>query len=103
MTHPSRLHISMQAAFIALPFLVVPAIALARAGGGQGYGGGGGGGDFGGDGGDGRWGWWPLLFLGHGSWGGLIALFIVLYVFRQMRRRSEERRVGNGGRSGCWW
>ena len=92
----------MQAAFIALPFFIAPAIALARAGGGQSYGGGGGGGggDFGGDGGDGFWGLWPLLFLGHGSWGGLIALFIVLYVFRQIRRGARGTRGGFGGFGG---
>lgn len=102
MNHRSRFLITMQAALIALPFFIVPAIALARAGGGQSYGGGGGGGggDFGGDGGDGFWGLWPLLFLGHGSWGGLIALFIVLYVFRQIRRGSRGMRGGFGGFGG---
>jgi hypothetical protein len=69
------------------PLLLVPAMALARAGGGQGYGGGGGGGGFGDDGGDGLWGLWPLLFLGHGSgFGGLVAFLVVLYVFKQLRR-----------------
>lgn len=101
MKHPSRFYINMQAAFIALPFLIAPAIALARAGGGQGYGGGGGGGgDFGGDGGDGLWGLVPLLFLGHGSWSGLIGLLIVLYVFRQMRRSGRGMRGGFGGFGG---
>jgi len=100
MKHPIRLYIRMQAAFIALPFLIAPAIALARAGGGQGYGGGGGGGDFGGDGGDGLWGLVPLLFFTHGSWGGLVALFVVLYVFRQMRRSARGVRGGLGGFGG---
>ena len=74
------------AALAILPSAMVPAVALARAGGGQGYGGGGGGGFDGGDGGDGFWGLWPLLFLGHGSWGGLVTLFIILYIIRQARR-----------------
>jgi len=101
MKHPTRLYITVQAAFIALPFFIAPAIALARAGGGQGYGGGGGGGgDFGGDGGGGLWGLWPLLFLGHGSWGGLIALFVILYVFRQMRRGGRGMGGGFGGFGG---
>ena len=70
--------------------LLMPALALARAGGGQHYGGGGGGGGgFGGSGGDGLWALWPLLFLGHGSgFGGLIAFLIVLYVYRQLRSRA---------------
>src|SRR5438132_876092 len=81
------------AAVVAAPALVVPAAALARAGGGQHYGGSGGSGSggFGGDEGDGVWGLWPLLFLGHGTgFGGLIAFLIVLYVFRQLRSRASS-------------
>jgi inner membrane protein import complex subunit Tim44-like protein len=79
-------------AAVAAVGLIDPAIALARAGGGQNYGGsGGGGGGFGGGGG--LWGLWPLLFLGHGSgFGGLVTFLIILYVFQQLRRRS-----GSGG------
>jgi hypothetical protein len=78
------------AAALAAPLLLVPAIALARAGGGQNYGGSGGGGGFGDDGGDGLWSLLPLLFLGHGTgFGGLVAFLVVLYVFKQLRRGAS--------------
>ena len=83
------------AAALAAPLLLVPAAALARAGGGQGYGGSGGGGGLGGDDGDGLFSLLPLLFLGHGTgFGGLVAFLIVLYVFKQLRRGSSS--VGGG-------
>lgn len=67
--------------------LAEPVAALARAGGGQGYGGGGGGGGFGGGGYGGIWGLWPLLFLGHGSgFGGFVFLLIILWI---VSRRSR--------------
>lgn len=100
MKHLSVWAVRLQAAFMVLPFLVAPAIALARAGGGQDYGGGGGGGDFGGDDGGGLWAFWPLLFLNHGSYGGLIALFVVLYVVRQIRRNGKKFSGGFGGFGG---
>lgn len=69
--------------------VLLPVVALARAGGGQHYGGGGGGGFSGGGFGGGLWSLWPLLFLGHGSgFGGLITIFIILYVLRQIRSRG---------------
>ena len=88
----------LAAAFLTAPFLIAPAIALARAGGGQNYGGGGSGGGFGGDdwGGGGLWGLWPLLFMGHGSFGGLAAFLIILYVFRQMRKNGSFTSSGPG-------
>jgi len=86
------------AAAVASPLLLVPAVALARAGGGQGYGGSGGGGGIGGDDGDGLFSLLPLLFLGHGTgFGGLVAFLIVLYVFKQLRRGSSGGGVLGGG------
>ncbi len=91
------LHRATTAAICAAPLVLAPAIALARAGGGQNYGGGGSGGGFdGGFGGDGLWGLWPLLFMGHGSFGGFIAFLIVLYVVRQLRRNGSFSASGPG-------
>jgi predicted lipid-binding transport protein (Tim44 family) len=70
-----------------------PAAALARAGGGQGYGGGGGGG-FGGDG-FGLWSFWPLLFLGHGSFGGIIFFLVILWIISR-RSRAVGMAFGAG-------
>lgn len=92
--------VRLHAVMWVVPFLIAPAVALARAGGGQDYGGGGGGGDFGGDDGGGLWGLVPLLFFSHGSYGGLIALFVVLYVLRQMRRSGKRFGGGFGGFGG---
>lgn len=81
-------------AALAAPLLLVPAIALARAGGGQNYGGSGGGG-ISGDGGDGLWSLLPLLFLGHGTgFGGLVAFLVVLYVVKQLRRSASSGGLG---------
>lgn len=74
------------AVVLVAPLCVIPAAALARGGGGQGYGGGGGGG-FGGFDGGGLWLLYPLLFSGHG-WGGIITILVLLYVFRQLRSRG---------------
>ena len=96
--------VRLRAMLWVVPLIVAPAVALARAGGGQDYGGGGGGGgggDFGGgDFGGGLFGLWPLLFLNHGSYGGLIALFVVLYVLRQVRRGGKRWGRGAGGFGG---
>jgi hypothetical protein len=76
--------------------LLVPAIALARAGGGQNFGGGddsgGGGDDFGGSG---MWFLLPWLLSGHNGWGGIVAFFVILYVFRKLRSSNS----GWGGAS----
>jgi predicted lipid-binding transport protein (Tim44 family) len=87
---PIRWSQAYAAGMLMLPALLIPAVALARAGGGQHYGQGGGGYSGGGFGG-GLWSFWPLLFLGHGSgFGGLITLFIILYVLRQIRSRGSN-------------
>jgi predicted lipid-binding transport protein (Tim44 family) len=70
---------------------VIPAAALARAGGGQNYGGTGSGGlsgddDFGG----GVFSLWPLLFLGHGTgFGTVIILFIIFSIYRRYMRSTQ--------------
>jgi len=72
--------------------LAEPLAALARAGGGQGYGGSGGGGFSGGGGG--LWSFWPLLFFGHGSFG-TILLIVVLYYLYQRYAQRQAAQVGD--------
>jgi predicted lipid-binding transport protein (Tim44 family) len=89
---PSRFYLFARiAAAIALA-LIGPTEALARAGGGQGFGGGGGGGFGGDDFGGGLWSLWPLLFLGHGS--GFGGLFVFLIILWAINRRSRAANMG---------
>lgn len=77
------------------PLLLIPAIALARAGGGQDYGGGDGGGD---DFGSGLWSLLPwVLFSGGHGWGSIVAIIVVLYVFRRLRSGASWSGWGNWG------
>lgn len=75
--------------------MLIPAAALARAGGGQDYGGGFGGG---GDGGFGGFPLWPLLVFGHGSGvGTLIVLLVVYYLYRRYATGTGTSMVNPAG------
>jgi predicted lipid-binding transport protein (Tim44 family) len=90
-------------ALVALtPFAMMlgePIAAWARAGGGQGYGGGSGGGFSGGSYGGGLWGLWPLLFFGHGSFGTILVLVVLYYLYQRYTQRQSAQlgdMVGGG-------
>jgi len=88
----SRRNVSLAALVPMVAVLAVPVEAWARAGGGQGYGGGDDG--FSGGGG-GLWSLWPLLFFGHGSGFGTIALIIVVYYLYQQYTQRQARQTGS--------
>ena len=81
------------AAFLLAPLAISvsdPVMAWARAGGGQGYGGGGGG-FSGGNYGSGLWGLWPLLFFGHGSFGTILLLVVLYYLYQRYTQRQAAQ------------